>query len=119
MGFLNFIRLKRESQIIKLLIFYFSDAFVICLVALTFMDVSSGAISIGHCDKAKLGGVYETCRMDCDWDGGCSEEISTEVCDCNGFATFTEYRYNFEVLTTLIYTITLTSNYNMFFNVCF
>ena len=81
------------------------------------MDVSSGSIATGPCEQANNGGVHEKCAMKCEWDGGCSEEVTTETCDCQGSATFTYIRYNYEVLTTVIYCITLTYKYNMFYNV--
>ena len=57
--------------------------------------------------------------MKCDWDGGCYETVRREVCGCDGYAQFEEDRRNFEVLATIIYAITLTSNKIIFYDMLF
>ena len=88
-------------------------------MAITLIDVYNGSVASGDCSKEfeiGVGGVYEKCEMDCNSDGNCTEIVSTENCDCKErSANFYDTTYSFEVLTTIIYTINLSSGYHKFY----
>ena len=67
------------------------------MMAVPLNNVVNGAVSRGPCQQASSGGVYEKCEMDCDFDGGCYETVSTETCDCNGNGVFYYTTYNYQV----------------------
>ena len=89
-------------------IFSFSDTLVVLIVATAFIETSYGALSIRPCqDDADLGKispgeVREKCEMTCDWNGECTEEITTQNCGCDGQAQFTYTTYNYEVCPTIL-----------------
>ena len=66
-------------------------------VVAAFICCTYAAISRGPCKDAKKGGKYETCEMDCDWDGSCYEVVRLETCDCRNAAVYTSTQYNFKV----------------------
>ena len=66
-------------------------------VVAAFICCTYAAISRGPCKDAKKGGKYETCEMDCDWDGSCYEVVRLETCDCKNAAVYTSTQYNFKV----------------------
>merc|ERR1711936_313216 len=59
------------------------------LVIGAFVSISNAAESVGPCEQAGRGETIETCSMECNIDGSCTETAQTEYCSCDGQGQFT------------------------------